>query len=650
VKSILLSIVFLALAAFAQGPIPIFGKCTLAELQMKSYAKDTAAEAVVLSDIGKSFFSILNDELVLCYERTTRIKIFTKAGLKWAQIEIPYFEKDNKLEEVFGLRGITTNLENGAIRTTPLNIKTIYDEKGDGHWQRKKFALPDVKEGSVIDVSYVIRSPYFFNYRDWEFQSRIPVLFSEYSAKMIPFYEYTYIVQGTKEFDESITYVDKNSSIRYDGIDYPQKVYLFTKRDVPAFTDESFISSDEDYIIKINFQLSMIRDPDGAKLSIMPTWQKLSDELLGDGSFGNFLATSKRRGKEIIDSIAPASKSTVDRAKAVDRFVKATFNWNEVKSNQTSKTVKEFLTSKTGNSAEINLFLTGMLSAAGIQAFPVLLSTRDHGRIKSDYPFLHFFNYVVALAKIDENFFLLDATDPLCDFGQIPARCLNDKGLIVQKKVVEWVNLKSALVSGVAYTFELRASPKCDSIEERCTFAARGYDAADYRTRFVKSYKNLKTTLLGRDALEEDSLKPENLYQTDQPFTIRYRKKSAPDKIAGKMIISPFCNTVITENPLKQASRTYPVDMTYRSSNIYLSKIVVPKGYKLLTRPEAVSINNDRVKIAYTSETYKNDSVKVIAVYEFKKEIYAASDYPDLKGWFNTIVEKLNEKLVFVRL
>ena len=67
----------------------------------------------------------------------------------------------------------------------------------------------------------------------------------------------------------------------------------------------------------------------------------------------------------------------------------------------TSKTAKEFLNTRTGNAANINLFLCSMLNEAGIQASPVLLSTRDHGKILKDYPFQQFINYVIVLAKID---------------------------------------------------------------------------------------------------------------------------------------------------------------------------------------------------------------------------------------------------------
>ena len=111
-----------------------------------------------------------------------------------------------------------------------------------------------------------------------------------------------------------------------------------------------------------------------------------------------------------------------------------------------------------------------------------------------------------------------------------------------------------------------------------------------------------------------------------------------------------FCNTTITENPLKQNFRTYPVDMVYRKANIFQSTILIPKGYKLLTKPENLNIRNDLVKIVYAIDVLNNDKINVIGVYEFKKDVYGISDYFDLKNYFNKIVDKFNEKLVFVKI
>ena len=626
-----------------------FGKYSAEEFNLTQYPKDPSAEAVVIYDIGKSYFLLSNDGFVLFFERTTKMKIFTKAGLKWAEISIPYYEEAHKKEEIFELRGNTYNLENGEIRVSRLNTKNSYEEKVSEHWSNLKIALPDVKEGSIVEISYKIRSPYLFNLRNWEFQNKIPVIFSEYIAKMIPFYEYTYLLQGAGKFDEFRNFIDPGLNKSYGTIEYQDYIYDFVMKDLPAFRDESFITSPEDYLVKINFQLNAVHHPDGGTVTIVSTWPKLAEEMLDNDEFGKYLKNCRKKGVEIADTMRLSGKLPLEKAKAVERFVKSNFSWNGVNDKFSSKSVKEFLISKTGNCADVNLFLAGMLNAVGIEASPVILSTRLHGKIQPDYPFLHFFNSVIIKAKIDSVTYLVDATEPLSSFGVIPTRCINEKGLVIQKGNAEWVNLKSKMASGIEYRFDLKPDPGKSSMDQHYRLIATGYEATLYRNKFLNSRQELHTDLLGRNAEPDETLNPIGLTRIDMPFELDFNKKTQVDILDDKMIISPFCNVPMTENPLKQPSRSYPVDFIYRKANIFTSVIVVPAGYKLLSRPDNINISNKMVKILFATEVKNSDTIVVTGVYDFRKDIYDVSEYSDLKGYFNRIVDKFNEKLVFIK-
>src|SRR5690242_3317690 len=95
---ILICLTSITCVLFAQSTGTEFGKVSMEELQMKRYDKDTNAEAVVLYDIGESHFLISDYGSDLYYERKMKIKIFSKAGLKWAQLAIPYYHQSTKVE------------------------------------------------------------------------------------------------------------------------------------------------------------------------------------------------------------------------------------------------------------------------------------------------------------------------------------------------------------------------------------------------------------------------------------------------------------------------------------------------------------------------------------------------------------------------
>lgn len=633
----------------AQNYIHEFGKTCKEELELQQYPNDTTAAAVVIYDIGKSYFITTDEGFRLIFERKTKIKILTNAGLNYAEFSIPYYDEKNKFEEINELKGNTYNLENGKVRISELNRKTAFIEKEQDNRYNKKFAMPDVKVGSVIEISYKIRSPFIFHFRNWVFQYRIPVIYSEYTTLMVPFYEYTYLFQGATKFDEYKSYADKITNRSFANIEYYDMVYVFIMKDVPAFKDETFITSIDDYIIKIDFQLSSIHHPTGFNEEIITTWPKLSKGLLDNDYFGKYLKKCQQRGQEITDTMPLGSKPALEKAKYIDHFVKSTFKWNGDNSKYASKTIKDLMVSKTGNSADINLLLVGLLNAAGVEAYPVIISTRDHGMIKIDYPFEHFFNYVIAVAKIDSSMVLLDATEPLSNFTEIPSQCLNMMGLTIKDDKPEWVNLKSNVVSSSEYNFDLRVNPDKDSITQICQFSTTGYQAMKFRNRYAESYKEVKDFLLGTNSGVTDSLKVINAIDIEKPFILNYTIEIPVEKVEDKIIISPFCDRVITENPLKMPSRNYSVDFTFKEAKNYFSTIVIPDGYKILSLPENLMINNSIIKIKYVATVQDDNTVKIIGSYMFRKDLYDASDYLDVKGYFNKIVDKFNEKLILVK-
>ena len=67
---------------------------------------------------------------------------------------------------------------------TYLLDKDIFTLKESENWTVKKFTLPNIKEGTVIEYKYSIISPYL-SIDDWDFQSNIPKIKSEFDASII---------------------------------------------------------------------------------------------------------------------------------------------------------------------------------------------------------------------------------------------------------------------------------------------------------------------------------------------------------------------------------------------------------------------------------------------------------------------------------
>src|SRR5690606_21179400 len=157
-----------------------------------------SAEAVVIKEIGKTELEPVEADRALrvVHYYTVRIKILKKEGANRANFTIPLYDFGKDFEYIRDIEGVTHNLENNKIVTTPLTSTAIYFEKTSPYLQLSKYTLTNVREGSVIDIKYRIYTPDILNFRTWRFESDIPKVSSVYTAIMPATYQYRVILRG----------------------------------------------------------------------------------------------------------------------------------------------------------------------------------------------------------------------------------------------------------------------------------------------------------------------------------------------------------------------------------------------------------------------------------------------------------------------
>ena len=505
--------------------------------------------------------------------------------------------------------------------------------------------MPDVQPGSIIEYTYSIQSQYLFNLHDWEFQWEIPVLYSAYEVRMVPFYEYTWILQGRKSIDDYQTYVDtKSLSHQFGAINYNDVVYKFGLKNIPAFNDEQFIPSRADNIIKIDFQLASVNRPDGSKVKIMTTWPELVSDYLKSNDFGKYIKKCEKGAGDILLPDSLIGKTDLQKFDFVISFAKDHFKWNHENSQFANKSPSELLKDKIGNSAEINLWLVGALRTVGLAADPLVLSTRKHGKILMDYPFSSDFNTVVAYTIIDGKPVLADATDPFCPNNRIQMQYMNDKGLVVNKDNMVWISLQSPVISALSTSIRIKTTENLQQAHLIST--ASDYEALWYRNNYANNRKELLNSLSKKNyQVEDSSLTVKNETDRRKPFIYDCNVGYKPEVINDKIYISPFLNESYTESPLKQKVRTYPVDLTYPVKRTYLSEITIPEGYKVEFLPEKSTFNDELFNLEYN--IWQDESkVSVCLSYTFNQSVYQPEAYNRVKTMFDRIVKKGNEKIV----
>jgi len=632
----------------AQEVYKEFGIISPDEYRMTSHPTDSAAEAVVLYDMGSSRFNSSSNGFEIHYERATRIKIFTEAGLKWAEIEIPFYREGDIYEEIYELEAISYVFDDGVIKKIPLDLKNTYTEKINESWQVRKFALPNIKPGSIIEYRYKIVSQYLFHLREWYFQWSIPVLYSAYSTSMVPFYEYSYIIQGTKKEEVELTSSEDKMNTRYfANVPYHDLSHKFVRRNIPAFRSEDYISSVDDYIAKIIFQLSKVNYPHGGTEQIMSTWEKLIDDLLKNDDFGKFVSKASRAADKVFDLNQLKIKPEQEKFDEVIDYVKNNFLWNQRNGIYATKSPSKLMEEKTGNAADINLFAVGLLNSAGIKSFPMLISTRRNGKILADYPFLTYFNYVVILSTIDGRIVMTDATDVLARNDRISEKCINDAGLIIDRENPRWVSTEPKFPSLTTTSLSMDIkNPGEISVE--LIKVLNEYDALRFKQLYAEK-KGKITETFERDniAVTDSSLQMRDPLKRSRSQHYKYTCHYRPDYVNGKVYIAPFLYESLTENPLKEKERTYPVDFTFMRSEQFSCKIRIPEGYRLEYLPANAETDNTLFSLTYRTKV-SDDVIDVSMSYLLKKSIYLPEEYQQIKKCLDDIVEKSREKIVLV--
>ncbi len=641
-------ITLLTITAIAQNNASKFGLLNPADLDLKSCAFESDAPAVVLFDRGESKF-IQDDThgFILTFTRHTRIKIFEEGGFDQSEIEIYLSIGKGARETVRKIKGYSYNLIDGKLVQTALDPTQIFQEKVNEYWYMKKFAMPKIKKGTIIEFSYTIDSPFYNHFRDWKFQSDIPTMYSEYKVGMIPFYSYRYRLQGASRLHKQKKYEHTGISRTFAGIPFKDMVYEFGLKNIPSFKDENFISSREDYIKKIEFQLAEINYPSGYRRKYMDTWPNLANEYLEADRFGRYLKKSEKWAGKNANSFKTMDEE--QRYNAILDFVKSNYKWNEYSGDFALLSFKDFQDELSGNIANINLLTIGIMRSNGIEANPVIISTRNNGKVQQQFPNSDAFNYVLILAKINDKLKLLDATQGFCPNQLIPSKCINGKGFIITEDSENWITISNNAPSIEETKLEYTINQDNYTIDGVCEKTSTGYLAIRDRRNYYNDNENFKTNLKKYGFNDDESFEVKYLMEEDQPFEYQFDFTQDIDIIDNQIILAPFAHLSPEDNPFKQEKREMPIDLVTKKAYRYNVIINIPKGYKVDVMPVNKTLKSENVEFNYMAQKIEENKIRLFAIYNFKKPNYPSKSYRELKNFMNTVTKKLNSKIVLIK-
>ncbi len=650
-KITLLLFVFIQTITFSQDYK--FGKVSKEELEEKFHPLDSTAEAAYLYNYRRSYFDFNQAKggFNLITEVHQRIKIYNKEGFDYANKSIFYYNPDSgDSESVYSIDGNTFYLENGKVQKEKLSKDGIFKEKKDKYNTVIKLTLPKISEGCIVELKYTVSSPYATSIDDVRFQMAIPVKKMEAKLEIPEFYAFNIINKGYY----SVPFKKASKTFLIGSTTYVSNTYNYDATNIPALkNNESYVANINNYRGASKFELAQTNflSVGGDFKSYTTTWEEVSKQIFEYESFGSELNKSGYFSDEL-NKILTTAKSDTEKIGSIFNFVKNKMKWNGFYSKYTDNGVRKAYKENVGNVADINLILIAMLREAGLNANPVLVSSRGNGIPL--FPTLNGFDYVIGIVQFPDNsYVLLDATEPFSSPNLLPVRALNWQGRIVQKDgTSDWVTLTASKHALEENFMTVKLTDNL-SIEGLLRTKNDNLNALTIRRNenHLKE-EDLKAKLEEAYKIEIEEYKIGNKEDVSLALTrtIKFSSEDLVEQINDKVYLDPLLFLTIRNNPFKLEERKYPVDFATAWKDVHRINIEIPAGYTVEKLPEPLAIAlPDNIGVFKYQVTQNANKISTVAILEFNEPMILPENYPFLKDFYSKLVLKETEKIVLTK-
>jgi len=547
----------MAVSGVASAQVASFIAPTPEELSMNSLPGYSGAAAVVLNRE-----EITKDDLhsVFHYER---IKILTKDGEKYANVELPFVStsddygsggNDKTLAEITGR---TIHADGKIIPFTGKPYLKVLEkgqlEQGESvKVQERVFTLPDVEVGSIIEYRYATRiADNMYEAPDWYIQGELYVKLAHYA-----WYPTSRDLDSGRGLVTTITWfpiLPPDVKIEHHDLPHstfstqPIQMFELTIKDVPPEVKEAYMPPISSFSYRVMFNYT-------AEHTVADWWKNEGNEWSkGIDSFADPNSALKKRTAEITAGAANDDQKLRKIYLAVmelenTRYTRA-HNEKEEKAEggHAVKNAADVLNQKRGSETQLTELFVGMARAAGMKSYFLLVPDRSEEIFVPDWENFRQFDDVIAIVTVDGQEKYFDPGCRYCPYGHLAWQHTLVKGLREMDKGVEFGS-----TPGDDFKFNQVtrvANLKMDDggqITGTIDLGFSGSDAVEWRHKALSGDEEslnhaLRTHLedLVPRSLQVKVDKIENLTEYEQPLNVSYDVTGTLGTHTGKRILLP---------------------------------------------------------------------------------------------------------------
>ena len=677
--TLLLCLFIITLQAQIVDPDKVrFGKISDAEMELSDYPLDPDAMAVVIFDEGKLRMELdpnsNNFEYLL--ERHLRIKVLKAGGIQYANFSFLLENASNSTskEEITDAKGATYNLVNGKQKETKLTKEGIFEEKIAMGLNRYTIVFPEVQIGSVIELKYTKKSDFLYNLPPWYFQQEIPTDYSSYEIVVPEYYEYNFEMKGhasstlvdsevgqmgtgyvyikkTEKESVRVSMIDRKSTRASFGAppadgDKTQKLDFNTYRSkwtaqaVPGLKQELYAPNIRNFFFRIEFELAGTNYPAQSGQSFTRNWDNIFDSYQREANAQPYLDPNNNI-QEMVSSLDIKGESKQDKIIRIYKEIQAGFTWNNIFWIISQQRPLQLINTKSGNSADINYLLTGALRAADIDAYPVLISTKENGYLSMTRPSLTQFNHLIVAVEINEGeYCFLDAAQKDVPAFLLPPYDLVEKGRIIKENTTEWIEITPVASKKTAVQLAMSLT-KSGELKGSANLKISDYSAMEFRQKMVE-----ESALINHLANWFGA--PINIIESTG-FDNPYKELNIQATVDASELLTHqnefyyipiILGKHYAENPLKTEKRILPVDFVIPLEHIYIVHLSLEEGLSIDELPKDVSFAMPNGKAHFSVRFIEmNGGIQIIEKLSIKDPVYTAEEYTALKKFFDLVIE-----------
>lgn len=609
-------------------------------LLQNTYSIDSNASAIILSEKGMA--TVEKSKTIYKVERI--IKVFNLDAIEYlSDLNIPVSGK----EQILHIEASTYNWKQDTIVRQDVSEQDIFREELKDKYSLVKLNFPSVQKGSVIYYSFTVSIP-GVSAPEWIFQNRFPTLQSRYELHCQKGNWYRTLTRfnatvfSAKEIDELDTCTACTIKIVNREKSTVTSTEIWVRRNIPALNIEPLMSSPMNYVERVKILFGLATD----------NWTTfIYHGFYNTIYFGKYVFEPNHYLKKTIHALCNDKGSDMEKANAIFAFVRDSIKTSEYSSSPTF--IKQVFKKRNGNETLKSLLLTAMLREAGLNAVPVITTTKYSERLNSGYPLLP--GPIITVCKLHTNnkdYFLYPSGQ--MPFGILHESFYNGYARTIEKKS-KAVYLSPDSIKNkttiMVVAEPLKNEPNTLSLKMDIQFG----QFSSYNNRSIWSKDTIAMQKAAAQYLDESNMdaamlsyNSKNLNNLDALLGLHIEGKA--NLSPGKNYLDPFLYKFIEGNPFTDITREYPIELEYLQDYNYIFRLTLPDSYMLAEIPTPatfkVGLDGDIEMQSHIDFNKAENTLAIHAKLISKKATFPPDDYKYLRSFFENVIEEQNKKII----